>query len=216
MKGYVITIESMPESVRSAEKCISSAARYGFEVEKFTATTPADVPEEFLKSKGIPTDNFKEVYSRYESCIAAFSSHYRLWEKGVTEKERLVVLEHDAYFVDEVPKIPFNGVLSLGKPSYGKYNKPKTLGVNKLTSKQYLPGAHAYMISPDAAKILIERAKDVAAPTDLYICNQNFQFVHEFYPWPVEARDTFTSIQSEAGCIAKHSYQKNADKYKIL
>jgi len=56
----------------------------------------------------------------------------------------------------------------------------------------------------------------LACPTDLYICNKNFPFVNEYYPWPVEARDSFTSIQTETGCLAKHSYQKDASKYKII
>lgn len=216
MKGYVITIESLPESVKAAERCIKSAERVGFEVEMFPATTPADNPAQYLLEQGIGTENFKEVYSRFDNCIAAFTSHYRLWKKCFEEKESLVVLEHDAYFVDQIPNVPPQGVLSYGAPSYGKFRTPPNLGVNRLTSKEYLPGAHAYAVSPDAAEVLVRRAVMLACPTDLYICNKNFSFVKEYYPWPVEARDTFTSIQTETGCLAKHSYQKEADKYRIL
>jgi GR25 family glycosyltransferase involved in LPS biosynthesis len=216
MKGYVITIMDMSESVKSAERCIKSAGRYGFEVEIFPATTPEDNPSEYLLERGISVKDFKEVYSRFDNCVAAFTSHYRLWEKCFSEKTSLVVLEHDAYFVDAIPNIPVQGVLSYGAPSYGKFRTPPSLGVNRLQSKEYLPGAHAYGVSPDAAEIMIRRAVSLACPTDLYICNKNFPFVNEYYPWPVEARDSFTSIQTETGCLAKHSYQKDASKYKII
>jgi len=216
MKGYVITILDMPESIKSAERCIKSAERVGFEVEMFPATTPADDPAKFLFEEGINTKDFKEVYSRFDNCIAAFTSHYRLWKKCFDEKESLVVLEHDAYFVDAIPNIPVQGVLSYGAPSYGNFRTPQNLGVNRLTSKEYLPGAHAYGVSPDAAEALLRRAVMLACPTDLYICNKNFSFVKEYYPWPVEARDTFTSIQTEVGCIAKHNYQKDTQAYKII
>ena len=61
MKGYVITILDMPESIKSAERCIKSAERVGFEVEMFPATTPADDPAKFLFEEGINTKDFKEV-----------------------------------------------------------------------------------------------------------------------------------------------------------
>jgi len=216
MKGYVITIMDLPESVESAERCIKSAERVGFEVEMFPATTPADDPAQYLLEEGVSTVDFEEVYSRFDNCIAAFTSHYRLWKKCFKEKQSLVVLEHDAYFVDPIPNIPVQGVLSYGAPSYGQFRTPPTLGVNRLCSKEYLPGAHAYGISPDAADIMIRRAAALACPTDLYLCNKHFEFIKEYYPWPVEARDSFTSIQTETGCRAKHNYQKDQKSYKIL
>ncbi len=79
MKGYVITIQTLPESVKAAERCIKSAARNDVEVEMFGATTPADNPQNYLEERGVPTEGFREVYSRFYNCVAAFTSHYRLW-----------------------------------------------------------------------------------------------------------------------------------------
>jgi hypothetical protein len=42
-------------------------------------------------------------------------------------------------------------------------------------------------------------------PTDVFLNLNSFAFLQEFYPWPVEARDSFTTIQSEIGCRAKHN-----------
>ena len=40
MKAYVITIEDREPSVKAAEKCIESAAKFGIKVEKWPAITP--------------------------------------------------------------------------------------------------------------------------------------------------------------------------------
>ena len=179
MKGYVITITSLEKSVQCAERCIKSAGRVGFEVVKHTASTPADNPSEYLAERGVSTEGFKEVYSRFDNCVAAFTSHFRLWEQSFYNNETLVVLEHDAYFTDAMPSYaPFASIINFGKPSYGKWVTPPALGVNQLISKQYLPGAHAYGITPKGAEQLIEKAKECASPTDVFISNKNLSLIH--------------------------------------
>ena len=136
-----------------------------------------------------------------------------LWKWSIENKEEVLILEHDAIFVDAVPVASYKGVLSLGAPSYGSFNTPSNIGVNKLVSKQYLPGAHAYMVKPTAAKVLCEVAEQHAGPTDLFLRNELFDFVEEYYPWPVVVKDSFTTIQKVEGCVAKHGYNED---FKIL
>jgi GR25 family glycosyltransferase involved in LPS biosynthesis len=85
--------------------------------------------------------------------------------------------------------------------------------VNQLVSKPYFPGAHAYMLKPAGAKAFIAKAHEKPLPTDIFINKVNFPWLEEYYPWPVEARDTFTTIQKVEGCLAKHNYN---DDYKII
>ena len=68
-------------------------------------------------------------------------------------------------------------------------------------------------MKPTAAKVLCEVAKQHAGPTDLFLRNELFDFVEEYYPWPVVVRDNFTTIQKEEGCVAKHGYNED---FKIL
>jgi GR25 family glycosyltransferase involved in LPS biosynthesis len=214
MKAYVITIMDNPDSVKAAERCIKSAAKYGLEVEKFAAVTPDKDPLWYARKKGIPVKGFEEKYSRFENCVSAFLSHFSLWEKCVKDNSNYMILEHDAYFVDSVNIfVNYDKAMNLGKPSYGKAQRPMKLGVNPLTSKQYFPGAHAYMIKPAGAKAFIERAYIDAGPTDVFLHLGRFPWLEEYYPWPVEARDTFTTIQKTEGCLAKHNYN---DQYKII
>ena len=68
-------------------------------------------------------------------------------------------------------------------------------------------------MKPDAAKIIIEVAKQQAGPTDVFLHSKRFPFLEEYYPWPVEAIDSFTTIQNVAGCKAKHNYKRG---YRII
>jgi len=217
MKAFVIRIKDNPRSCESAERCIKSAKRFGIDVEPFDAVTPKDNPEAFLVSEGIPLGLFKEQWSRWQNVLSCFSSHYSLWKKCIEDDEYYLIFEHDAVVKDRIPlNKPFQGLLSLGKPSYGKYNHATSLGVNRLFSKQYLPGAHAYIIKPGAAEILVERAKRDACPTDVFIGNLRFDFIQEYYPWPVDCEDSFTTVQNINGCQAKHNYKKFGEQYEII
>jgi GR25 family glycosyltransferase involved in LPS biosynthesis len=215
MKFKVITILDNPQSVEVAERCIASGAKFGYEIGKFKAITPSDKPLDMLRSLGISEAGFHEKYSFLERAVSAFLSHHALWEECAKENEPYVIFEHDAVVIDLLPikHIQRCPLLNLGKPSYGKFNIPPFLGANQLTSKRYMPGAHAYSILPSAAKYIIEAARHKAGPTDVFLHMDRFPWLEEFYPWPVEARDSFTTIQREAGCLAKHNYNPG---YKLL
>ena len=111
--------------------------------------------------------------------------------------------------VEPIPNAPYTYVCNFGKPSYGNWITPKTLGVNPLTSKKYFPGAHAYGVKPEGAKQLVYEATSSGKPTDVYLHTDTFSWLQEYYPWPAEARDNFTTIQNVNGCLAKHNYNED-------
>jgi GR25 family glycosyltransferase involved in LPS biosynthesis len=208
MKAYVITIMDMERSVEIAQRCVDSANQFGINVEMFKAITPNDDVYKIAREKNINLSGFDERYSRKENAIACFLSHYSLWNESIETNESILILEHDAIFVDKVDlNMNFKRLISLGKPSYGKYNIPQN-GISPLTSKSYLPGAHGYIVKPNAAADLINKSKVLSKPTDLFIDKRSFSWIEEYYPWPIEVKDTFTTVQKESGCIAKHSYNK--------
>lgn len=208
MKAYVITIMDLPESVEIAKRCIESAKKFGLEVVHYSAVTPADKPLDTMAKIGIPTQTFDERWSFTEKAAAAFLSHYNLWNEAAIREENVLVFEHDAVVRAPIPIVPFKGLLSYGFPSYGKYRTPSILGVNPLTSKTYLPGAHAYLVKPGAAKVIMDHARIAAQPTDVFLNIENFPWIEEYYPWPVIAEDSFTTIQNELGIRAKHNFRK--------
>lgn len=213
MKSYVITIMSNDKSCTVANRCIESAKKFGIICDMWAATTPADNIRLLFQKEGINPSKFHDRYSRLENSMAAFFSHYSLWKKCIELGEDLIIFEHDAVVVNNIPDfMNFDGCINLGRPSYGGFNNPRTLGVNPLSSKLYFPGAHAYRINVSGAKRLVEAAKEIAEPTDVYLRLENFPWLQEYFPWPVECRDTFTTIQHSIGCLAKHGYNHN---YKI-
>ena len=79
----VITIQDNERSMQTARRCIKTGAKVNVEVINWKATTPEDDPEQIAEDKGIPTEGFQEVYSRFERCLSAFLSHHSLWEHCV-------------------------------------------------------------------------------------------------------------------------------------
>ena len=216
MKAYVITIMDNIHSKTAAERCIKSGAKYGVDVEMFDAISPKDNPQKMMEERQLPCNRFiddAQKYSRYQNVISAFLSHFTLWQMAAANNEETMILEHDAVFVNSVPTISYDKVISIGKPSYGKFNTPTTLGVNPLQSKRYFPGAHAYIVKPQGANELLLEASLNAGPTDVFLSLDTFPWLQEYYPWPVEARDTFSTIQKERGCYAKHNYN---ERYRVL
>lgn len=75
----------------------------------------------------------------------------------------------------------------------------------------YMPGAHAYVVSPRGARKLLHQASVKPGPTDLFLNKHDFPFISEYYPWPIMADDSVSTIQHDIGCIAKHNYKKGID-----
>ncbi len=183
MQSYVICIESNKHSVEAAERCIESGKKFGYTIKKHPA-------------------------------MCGFLSHRSLWMKAFKENKQILILEHDAIFIDKIPlNVGFDGVISFGKPSYGQYREAKKPGVYKMFSKVggYMPGAHAYVVSPRGARKLLHHASEKPGPTDLFLNKHDFPFICEYYPWPIMADDKVSTIQHDIGCIAKHNYKKGID-----
>ena len=215
MKYYVITVSDIEKSVLSAKKCIESAKNISnIDVEIFNAITPRDNMSNIIKENSIQIKSFDERYSRKENAIACFLSHFLLWKKCIELNEPVIIFEHDAVIKNIINlDIKFDKLISIGKPSYGRFNTPTSNGINKLTSKRYLPGAHAYIIAPSGAAELIKRAKLDAKPVDVFLHLDIFPWLQEYYPWPVVVEDSFSTVQKVEGCIAKHNYN---NKFEII
>jgi len=213
-QAFVITIMDNEQSIAAAQRCIDSGKKHGLEIKNHKATTPEDNPHLLLHKKGIQPAFFHEIYSRPDNCMAAFLSHHSLWEMSIKTNENIVIFEHDAIVTGRVPvDEPFKGVMTFSKPSYGKFNTPIRLGVDGLKQKPYFGGAHGYVVNPWGANQLVSKAKTMGRPTDVYMNIETFPWLQEYYPWVCEAVDSFTTIQKEAGCSAKHNYNET---YRII
>lgn len=214
MKGYVGTLMNIPESVKMAKRCVESGKKFNVDVEIFPAVYK-DIAMDELQNENLKLAAWNESFSIVDAVVGNFITQYRIWNAIVDSNEAGIVLEHDAVFTDNIPNIS-DDIVNFGKPSYGTFITKTKAGIYPMFSKSggYIPGAHGYYLSPTGAQELINKAKNIGAtPCDMFLNKTNFPNIKEIYPWVVEARDEFTTIQKEKGCIAKHNYNK---KYKIL
>ena len=130
MKMFVITIMENERSVQVADRCVKSGLVFGYKIEKHPAYSPqnCDVYKE-LDKLGYDKKGFNEVYSRIDNCIAGFLSHHSLWQKCLDLNEPIVIFEHDAVLINDVPNLVLFDILNLGKPSYGKFKTPSYIGM---------------------------------------------------------------------------------------
>ncbi len=216
MKAYIVTLLNLPESIQIAERCIASAKQFNVDAEIFPAVYK-DVALDEAKQEQLKLSKWDESYSNIGAVVGNFITQYRIWKTILESNEPGIVLEHDAVFTGNVPDLTNKGdIINLGKPSYGAFKTKDVAGVYPMFSKTggYIPGAHGYYLTPRGAEQLITLAKNKGvAPCDIYLNKNNFPDIKEIYPWVIEARDEFTTIQKEKGCGAKHNYNEN---YKIL
>ena len=207
---YVITIETNIESVKYANRCISSAKKIGLDINIFNAFTPRHRPLKLLEDRGIQTKRLhcRKDHSYIDSVAGCFLSHFTLWEKCIEINKPIVIFEHDAIIKNQIPSnildgTGFNLVINIGKPSYGIFKIPEFIGINPFTSYNLI-GTHAYVVKPGGALLLITQAKKSprkgggARATDKFLNKKKFPFLEELYPWPVVVESEFTTIQLPA------------------
>ena len=214
--AYVINIRSMKQSYELGNRCIESAEKYGVRMKDWGGCNPKtqDV-HDYFEHEQLGKKAFYDEYSRTDQAMACFISHYSIWHECIRVGKPILICEHDAVFVAPLPKSIEGDIVNLGQPSYGAFGIPSVIGESELVSKPYLPGAHGYYITPKGARLLIDAAMfHEAAPVDLFISKARFgTAIKEVYPWPIKADDSFSTVQKEKGCKAKHNYNK---KYRLI
>lgn len=224
MKAYVITIAGHEYSESSARRCINSAQEYGVVVEIFPAVTPDTVERLMLQEKLVwgwadnntrkavcPISSLEQFPYTSKNLLVKMScsmSHYLLWKRCIELNEPILILEHDAVFVNSFPDIEFNGAIQINDPRGGGYKgKPHsesmvqrgTTGTHPLTRKRpadsAIPdgfsGNSAYIIKPWAAEQFIEAYKKYGVwPNDATICLQLFPWLEEYYPFVTVVKQT--------------------------
>ena len=220
MKAFVITLEGNEYSEQKADNCIASGAKFGVEVEKYYGVnkeaaravmrnlnlkwtwangnkSPAVCPKTGLRQRPYYNANL-------DAKIGCAMSHYLLWGCCVDRDEPLLILEHDAVFVSEIPQElhdgNFKGILQINDPKGGGRNGSRLsqmmtnrgkIGVQPSTPNQPDPlvpdglaGNGSYIIKPFAAQELIDKYHELGVwPNDATMCIQLFPYLEEYYPF---------------------------------
>lgn len=169
-------------------------------------TYPLDEHQDGLDMKtGLRLTHYKTA--NHQNRVACMISHMRCWQKAIDLDETIVVLEHDALFVDsflpeDLTSEWKGGIIGLNDPrgatrkSLEFHNKVSSyVGVQPVPTidernvPQGLAGNSAYMISPKGAKKLIDKVKEVGMwPNDALMNKQFFPWLEVVYPY-------YTTIQ---------------------
>ena len=178
-------------------------------------TYPLDEHQDGLDMKtGLRLTHYKTA--NHSNRVACMISHMRCWQKSLDLNETIVVLEHDALFTDSLlPKDLTSewkgGIIGLNDPR-GATRRSQDFH-RKVSSKvglqsvpyvddwdvpQGLAGNSAYMISPKAAKKLLNKVKEIGMwPNDALMCKQMFPWLEVVYPYYTTIQKGLTSTTTQ-------------------
>jgi len=220
VKAYVITIRGDEYSERVADRCIESGYDAGIQVKHFNAVT-ADEAHDVIKDRGLKWTwgtGCKKTGLKHHSYggndaarMGCAMSHYALWEKCAWGGEPLMILEHDAVFINPFVPFSFQSVCMINDPlgatprgdwwseqmtKRGDGVWPKT-EVFDDSRPDGLAGNSAYVLQPSTALHLMNTVRWLGVwPNDATICRQLVPNLEEHYPFITEVRAERSTIQA--------------------
>lgn len=206
MKAYAIVIKGNNLSEAAFKTLYESSVKVGnkFPINRFEAVTP-DYVDETIKEHGVrwnypwvgkeqclQTGLLKAAYKtdNPKARVACALSHYLLWKRCEETDEPLMILEHDAKFVEKIDFdindskmyiIGINNPLGATRRAREFYttiinNKPWIQLVPKIDHydiPQGLAGNSAYIIKPEGASRMLKLVREHGLwPNDALMCRQ--------------------------------------------
>jgi len=217
MRSFIITLENIEFSKRKAEICRESARKVGYkpEIETFWGVFARDWRKHLPKTANTYMWNLVKTTDPIAGC---FASHYLLWKKCIELNEPILILEHDAQFIRNIPEdLEFDKCINFGAPSFFRaddcnFIEPKE-GVHPLRDDIFF-GHHAYAIKPEAATQFVqdvEQSNRMLTRNDVYISKQHYPWLEEYYPWPVVAYEKLSTVNID-GLKVDHSLNRSKEK----
>lgn len=186
-KTFIIALKDHPVSEAQLQDCIASAKKYNWDVEVSwgvygnTITSDTWNYEQITVRTDKPTINNPGV----QGC---FLSHWSLWKKCIEINEPIIILEHDAVILTPWKSLELNNsIIKLHRQySQKRVRTDEHSGV-------WTKSGHAYCISPDHARVLINFVKDVGAYEVDIIMGTKVISVEHITPSWVERQNTFST-----------------------
>lgn len=187
MKAFVITIFDEPLSVELSNECIKSCDKFGLQVNKFSGVYKHNLEQ-------VWNENNLSLYVKLNDTAktsgvkGCFLSHFLLWKKCLELNETIIIFEHDAVMIRDLPDIKNSNfdVLNLDyasreipdyyehiKNNFGleikSWHKESKIGYSRY-KKSCIKGIHAYVVRPNGASKLIDFAyKEGVFPADVHV-----------------------------------------------
>lgn len=182
-KAYILKIDT-PVSNEYAKICADSCDKIGLDWKYYNGFQNMTGKMAFgkLGISGLPTEPYQQIHNPHQAhkAMCATAGHFGIW-KAISEgpDEAAVILEHDAIMLQPINiDIPDNKIVVLGyklqDPS--RYNHKVAGEPKELISIDGHEGAHAYAITKNTAKFLIneiaEKGIRSAIDNDYFIRGQ--------------------------------------------
>lgn len=164
MEKFIIYLPKYENSLEWATRALNSGNQLNWDLKLFEGV---DGTECSLEQYNIHPSNITKKCFRLmqrPGTIGCFLSHYNLWNYAIKQNKSIGIFEHDVIFLKEPPVI-IESSADIVKYEGFKKAKPIPCG-------NWWEGARAYVITPVAAKKLVEWAnKNGAMPADWMLCD---------------------------------------------
>lgn len=188
---FVIALKGHPVSELQLQDCLKSAAHHRWHTEIFWGVNGAVLTADSWEDIGVVPLLAKPTMDQKGSW-GCFFSHWKLWHKCVELNEPIVILEHDAVIQNTWPHLDLSESIIKLHAHY----KPKKIRIDEHTGN-WSTSTHAYCLSPDHAKKLINFARTVGAlPADMFMGDKVVSVSHLGIPELVERQNTVSTTTS--------------------
>lgn len=189
MEIFCVYTPSYDDSKDSAKRCVDTGRSFNYKVQLYESVHWSELKQIHkklnIKSKYIGVDSKTTDFEK-RTCpkfrIANGTTHYLLYLHCVEIGKPICILEHDAYFVNKLPKPKINGVIQISSHQDRQITKkylfecgraykmrrhepekslvwPKTKGVVQHPLSGTI-GTSGYIIHPTAAQKMIDYIKE--------------------------------------------------------
>ena len=215
MEAYVITLRGNEYSERVAGRCIESGYDAGVQVKTFDAIAADDAIDVMLGyrlpwtwGRGHKDLDHHSYGGDKHARIGCAMSHYELWRR-CAETGPMLILEHDAVFINPFTKFDFNSICMINDPLgatprgdwWSEQMEKRGAGVWPKTRvfsgrrPDGLAGNSAYVIKPHAAERLIDLYHEHGVwPNDATMCVQFMPDMQEHYPFITRVEPEMSTI----------------------
>ena len=168
---FLIALENHKLSQLMKDQCLESAKKFNWDVTVWPAVDGRTITENTWKEYNL-TPTLHDPTMAKLGVQGCFLSHYQLWNKCVELNQNIIILEHDAVFNESWNDIKLTTDLLKLHRVYKRERFHDIVG-------KWTYSAHAYYLSPDGARKLIEFSKNIEAyPADVAIADKVVNFSH--------------------------------------
>jgi GR25 family glycosyltransferase involved in LPS biosynthesis len=175
--SYIITMQGESVSETLSQECAKSAEQFGINTVIFPATHGKDINVQWHKHNLKDFKFNQRIKKINPGMVGCLISHLSLWKKCIEIQKPILIFEHDALMIREIPHSildKFKDVCNLDWLSRRTTNYDEEVKIDRgpgvklymekrppysgleLYNKSHIKGAHSYIVKPQGAQKLVD------------------------------------------------------------